>query len=289
MDKIVDSGDDDDDDLPSIVFEDVIGTRGKAKETKNTTDQIVTDTSLQAKIVTDTQKSKFVTDTTECTWINEAENDTSATDYSIPNISNEVEVIEICSSTSKDFEISSQNMMEQENGKAKLQELLLDLEEIPEDLLWTSILTAFASCTDYDQLEKIVLDVKDRIPALNPRNEEAKFWNMRDIIDCVAQMEIPPDGPRHLRAIQTLGDGNCLCQALSRAFFGDESHHAEIRAQIVIEGIVNRQKYLSDHCLERGASFIHKNADLPTVFTTFSIFTRLAKESQRTQFLQFTV
>ena len=160
MDKIVDSGDDDDDDLPSIVFEDVIGTRGKAKETKNTTDKIVTDTSLQAKIVTDTQKSKFVTDTTECTWINDAENDTSATDYSIPNISNEVEVIEICSSTSKDFEISSQNMMEQENGKAKLQELLLDLEEIPEDLLWTSILTAFASCTDYDQLKKNSLGCK---------------------------------------------------------------------------------------------------------------------------------
>ena len=41
--------------------------------------------------------------------------------------------------------------------------------------------------------------------------------------------------------------------------------------------------YLSDDCLERGASYIHKNADLPLVFATFSEYytpgQRLTKET----------
>ena len=41
---------------------------------------------------------------------------------------------------------------------------------------------------------------------------------------------------------------------------------------MVIEGVVNMDKYLSDDCLERGATYFHSNADLPTVFTTFSEF-----------------
>ena len=92
------------------------------------------------------------------------------------------------------------------------------------------------------------------------------------MIDKVAQKEIPPDGPRHLKAIQTYGDGNCLCHALSRAKYNTDEHHIEIQARILIEGVIHREKYLSDDCLERGASILHRHADLPTVFTTFSEF-----------------
>ena len=40
----------------------------------------------------------------------------------------------------------------------------------------------------------------------------------------------------------------------------------------MVEGVTNRHKYLADDCLERGATFLHGNADLPTVFATFSDF-----------------
>ena len=89
-------------------------------------------------------------------------------------------------------------------------------------------------------------------------------------IDDVAQKEIPADGPVTRTAIKTYGDGNCLTRALSTAFYNDPSKHPEIRARIVVEGVSNMKQYLSDTCLERGASYIHQNADLPTVFSTFS-------------------
>ena len=107
---------------------------------------------------------------------------------------------------------------------------------------------------------------------MKPRNTATSYCPSLDKIDNVAQKDIPSDGPVHLRAITTIGDGNCLCRALSKAFYNDDSYHLELRARIVIEGIINKDKYLSDDCLERGASVLHNNADLPTVFTTFSEF-----------------
>ena len=41
---------------------------------------------------------------------------------------------------------------------------------------------------------------------------------------------------------------------------------------MVVEGVINKDLYLSDTFLERGATYIHANADLPTVFATFSDF-----------------
>ena len=70
--------------------------------------------------------------------------------------------------------------------------------------------------------------------------------------------------------MKTEGDGNCLCHALSKAFFNEDTKHLEIRVRIIIEAIIHKDKYLCDDCLERGATFLHGNADLPTVFMTFS-------------------
>ena len=40
----------------------------------------------------------------------------------------------------------------------------------------------------------------------------------------------------------------------------------------MVEGVINMDKYINNDYLEPGASYIHKNADLPTVFTSFSEF-----------------
>ena len=86
----------------------------------------------------------------------------------------------------------------------------------------------------------------------------------------VAQSEIPTDGPRHLHVIQTVGDGNCLCRAGSKGYFNTNEKHVELRVRMIVEGVTNMKNYLSDECLQHGAIHFHGNADLPTVFTTFS-------------------
>ena len=120
-------------------------------------------------------------------------------------------------------------------------------------------------------MKALCVQIEELLPQLKPR-VISTFSKETDKIDYVAQHEIPPDGPRNLTAVATIGDGNCMCRAASRAYFNDDSHHIEIRARIAIKGVVNMEHYLSDDCLERGATVIHANADLPTVFTTFSEF-----------------
>ena len=116
------------------------------------------------------------------------------------------------------------------------------------------------------------MEMKELIPPLKPRHLDVKYCANVDRLDKVAQSEIPLDGPVNRRAVATIGDGNCLCRAVSKGNYNDDCHHIEIRVWIVLEGVLNHEKYLTDSYRERGASFVHQNADLPTVFATFSEF-----------------
>ena len=153
--------------------------------------------------------------------------------------------------------------------KITAEEILND--NIPDWILWQSILSSFEACTDNRELEKLASEMKQVLPAMKPR-VHAEFKPGIDRIDNIAQKDIPPDGPVTFSAVETLSDGNCLCRALSKAFYNTDEMHVELRVRILIEAILNKNMYLSDDCLERGASYLHRNADLPTVFATFSEF-----------------
>ena len=142
---------------------------------------------------------------------------------------------------------------------------------MPENILWISILSGFESCTDFQQVQNMIAELAPLIPPLKER-KTVEYSPESDTIDKVAQAEIPHDGPTQRKAILTDGDGNCLSRSVSKGYFNSDCHHAEIRVRIVIEAVINMDKYLIHECLERGATYIHKNADLPTVFATFSEF-----------------
>ena len=205
-----------------------------------------------------------------CTWINDDEiiDLEDCTAFPTSESNNDCEIIEVCERRSKEFRMSSENQIQSACNSQNIVNELFD-DSIPEEVLWPNILSALENCRQEDELIQLCKDIRQRLPPLKPR-VTAQFSRDSDTIDRVAQSEIPLDGPTMLVAIRTLGDGNCLCRALSRAFFNDDSLHIELRARMVVEGVLNKDKYTSDNCLERGASYIHNNADLPTVFATFS-------------------
>ena len=184
--------------------------------------------------------------------------------------SNDLEIIEICGKNSREFDLCAENILLQKSTKTSVTGMFRNPEQIPDNVLWPSILSALEEASDWDTLVSMCTEFRKIVPTLKPRIKSV--YNEVDKIDKVAQKEIPHDGPQNLKAICTCGDGNCLCRALSRAYFNDESHHIELRVCIVIEGVLNMKHYISDECLERGASVVHHNANLPTVFTTFSEF-----------------
>ena len=274
----------DDEDLESIVFEETNDGKGdkhdnngrvksneqKNKAKKKNSKRNVTEAEFVTDTVTDTQS---VTANGRCTWVNPSE-EIIVEDF-IPESkkkteqleSEDIEIIEVCQRASQEFKLSLDNLLPTAKFSVITSEDIAR-ENVPDCVLWTSLLTACESAHDYRELENKVWDFYEHIPPLKKR-VEARI-NSTDKIDSVAQKEIPVDGPDHLVASYTIGDGNCLCRALSRSFFNDDSRHIELRVRILFEAVINKDKYLNDSCLERGATYIHSNADLPTVFSTFS-------------------
>ena len=176
-----------------------------------------------------------------------------------------IELIKICERGSKEFELSCDNILPKTNTNSVTE---LFQREIPESVLWTSILTSLEEARDFDKLVMLCKEIKPYLPPLKPR-VKTRFCKGTDRHDRVAESEIPPNGPKHLYAVLTDGDGNCLGCSVCRSYFNNVCH-IEFRARVAIEGILNMDHYLSDDCLEPGATVTHSNADLPTVFTTFS-------------------
>ena len=144
------------------------------------------------------------------------------------------------------------------------------LQKLSKKKYWHSILTVLQACEDYAELESQVKDISPHIPKLGERNGNVKFIDGYDKVDEIALVTIPPDAPQELVPVSTYGDGNCLCRALSHAYFGDPVHHLEIRARIVIESIVNRLHYTHHACLSRGVTSGNTRTNLPQVYAEYS-------------------
>ena len=179
----------------------------------------------------------------------------------------EVEIIDLCARALKEFEMTADNVLRL-SGTQNFSIADLAKQNLPEEVLWQNILSALEACIEFLEMKKLVEEMRPYIPRMKARVKVEFTDGMR--IDETAKAEISLDGPINWKAIWIYGDGNCLPRALGKAFFNDVSKHYEIRVRIIFEGITNMDKYLMDDCLECGASYIHGNADLPTVFATFS-------------------
>ena len=220
-----------------------------------------------------------VTDSSEklaCSWRNLSEEiteDDCLSSDSLPSLSqpNDVEIINVCECRSKEFELASENIVPTTSERTSTSPSVTDIfkSNLPYTAVWSSILTALHESKDYDSLLLLCQELKRDMPRLKPR-VEALYSVEMDKIDCVAQAEIPADGPRMLTAIHTCGDGNCMCHAASHGYFNSDKYHLELHARLVVEGVLNKHLYLNDNILERGASYIHAKADLSTIFTTYS-------------------
>ena len=259
-----------DDELPDIEFdfniEELKQRRKKRelnrKQPENTPTKSVTDSVTES--VTDARERSCTWADSENVEIVHFEENTSLQKAT----SDDIEVIDVCERASKEFEMAGENLLPKPRAQKITREEVL-AKDLPDCVLWHSVLTSFEACTDLPELEALITELFPVLPELKPR-VNATYSPNKDRIDAVAQKEIPSDGPVTLNAIKTLGDGNCLCRALSRAYFNEDNHHIELRVRIIMEGILNKKHYLSDDCLERGAGWVHGNAEFPTVFATFS-------------------
>ena len=165
-----------------------------------------------------------------CSWVNVNEEITANEFFSSQDTDEDVEVVEICEKHSKEFQLGGKNILRVSVTNTTTEHLKSLLAvDLPHTILWNSVLSAFESCTDFQQLQEMVHEIKDRIPELE-KHVPAHFFEDTDVIDNVAQAEIPIDGPVKRKAIATQGDGNCLTRSLSKGHFNTDSRHLEFHA-----------------------------------------------------------
>ena len=91
-----------------------------------------------------------------------------------------------------------------------------------------------------------------------------------DVVDDIALVFCPEDGPERMVPIKCLGDGNCFCRAISRLIYGNEDHHVEIRVRIVEEAVKRKHLYLNDTYLALGRSTTNDKDSLSKRYCMYS-------------------
>ena len=73
-------------------------------------------------------------------------------------------------------------------------------------------------------------------------------------VDNIAEAIYPADGPENICPLKVYGDGNCFYRALSKAIFGHEGRHTELRVMTVLELVKNTRKYASQATYDKMCS-----------------------------------
>ena len=79
-------------------------------------------------------------------------------------------------------------------------------------------------------------------------------------IDHFAQNLVPDDYKNYF-TIEIKGDGNCLPRSLGMGVFNNQDHHEVLRILIAVEAILNKEHYLDNKHLSKGATQMKQ--DLP--------------------------
>lgn len=138
----------------------------------------------------------------------------------------------------------------------------------PEEFSWHRIFERVQNCDTYSSLEEII-ETFDR-SEITPITREVITSARGFRIDLVAQECMPAEVKGLYIPLKTYGDGNCYPRSVSKAVYATEDNHVEIRMRLLIEGVTNRDIYLSNEYLAIGARQFHSRADLPLVFAAYS-------------------
>ena len=153
----------------------------------------------------------------------------------------------------------------------------LELEEngnlLEDKIYWESILGGLECCKTDRKLLDYATNISASMRPLADRKNDINFKAETYHMDSIANSCILSDAPKNCVPIWTVGDGNCMYRSLSKSYTGDDSMHLEIRARTVIDGIINKELYVTEEGLTRGANFKRNeetDESLPVAYVKYS-------------------
>jgi hypothetical protein len=125
-------------------------------------------------------------------------------------------------------------------------------------------------CKSYTALLNLCKSLKAIVAKYDIPQEIHTYASLGKPVDAISLSLIPDDMPKqHYFPLSTCGDGNCLPRASSILAFGHERFHTEMRVRIVMEAVLNKDRYLNGKYLQADAVKQHKG-DLTVIYAQYS-------------------
>ena len=119
-------------------------------------------------------------------------------------------------------------------------------------LTWEDRVNALPACNSYAELHTYVS--QNPLPGLECHISLNMSQQDMDQIDFVALHYSPSDAPASCAPVCIIGDGNCFPRTLSYILFRTQDRHLEMRTRIVYEACLNKNHYLNNDYISKGAN-----------------------------------
>lgn len=112
-----------------------------------------------------------------------------------------------------------------------------------------------AETETFAELQDFCREITDDVACYSIAKDPHFITSMQEVaVDAQAFALLPADSPVNYMPMVTVGDGNCFPRSLSMLCFGTQEFHPEMRVRLVVEMVVNSQRYLCPEYLAQGTA-----------------------------------
>ena len=145
---------------------------------------------------------------------------------------------------------------------------IIDMQNSTRALTWEDRVNALTACNSYAELHTYVS--QNPLPGLECNISLNMSQQDMDQIDFVALHYSPSDAPASCAPVCIIGDGNCFPRTLSYILFRTQDRHLEMRTRIVYEACLNKNHYLNNDYISKGANHQYARATLVEQFAQYA-------------------
>ena len=117
---------------------------------------------------------------------------------------------------------------------------------------WEKVMNSLSRLENFTDLRNFVQT--NPLPPLKCMLHTQMTESAKRNLDFVALHYLPKDAPDSYAPYKIVGNGNCFPRSASYLVFGTQDRHIEIRVWLVYKAVINKELYLDNNYLHRGAN-----------------------------------
>ena len=133
---------------------------------------------------------------------------------------------------------------------------------------WEKVMNSLSRLENFTDLRNFVQT--NPLPPLKCMLHTQMTESAKRNLDFVALHYLPKDAPDSYAPYKIVGDGNCFPRSVNYLVFGTQDRHIEIRVWLVYKAVINKELYLDNNYLCRGANHEYHQGTLAEQFAQYS-------------------